>query len=324
MTPMANPKVSIVVPIYNVAQYIKKCAHSLFAQSFEDIEYIFVDDCSPDNSIELLNQVLLSYPHRKYSVHIFTHEHNQGLVATRQTGVSHAKGKYIICLDSDDWINTDMIQLLYGEAEKGDYDIVYCNYAEYRNGKYKDVKNIVCQSSNLYIENILHGNLGAYLWNKLVKREIYHKAFFNKGYDMWEDLQMSVQLFYYAHNIRFLDSKPLYYYNLENAVSISSSKSMKKLNGMIHNISFIESFLKEKNIPNSSTWVYGRKCYCKLHMISIFVSADIWKETFPELNNALSNRKDVKWYPKVCIWLINNRLNLIYNLLQSFKKKLSR
>ena len=62
---MDNPKVSIVVPIYNVAQYIKKCAHSLFAQSLEDIEYIFVDDCSPDNSIELLNQVLLSYPQRK-------------------------------------------------------------------------------------------------------------------------------------------------------------------------------------------------------------------------------------------------------------------
>ena len=139
---MDNPKVSIVVPIYNVAQFIKKCAHSLFTQSFEDIEYIFVDDCTPDNSIELLNQVLLSYPQRKDSVHIFTHEHNKGLVATRQTGISHAKGEYIICLDSDDWINTDMVQLLYSEAENGNYDIVYCNYAEYRNGEYKEIKNI--------------------------------------------------------------------------------------------------------------------------------------------------------------------------------------
>lgn len=321
---MENPKVSIVVPIYNVAQFIKKCAHSLFAQSFEDIEYIFVDDCSPDNSIELLNQVLLSYPQRKDSVHIFVNEQNQGSVATRQTGISHAKGKYIICLDSDDWINTDMIQLLYGEAEKGDYDIVYCNYAEYRNGKYKDVKNIVCQSPNMYIENILLGNLGAYLWNKLVKREIYNKVLFNKGYDMWEDLQMSVQLFYYANNIRFLDSKPLYYYNLGNTASIGSSKSIKKLDGMIHNIVFIESFLKEKNISNSSTWVYGRKCYCKLFMINTFISANLWEETFPELNNSFYNRKDVKWYPKVCIWLINKRLDLIYNLLQSIKKILSR
>lgn len=321
---MDNPKVSIVVPIYNVTQYIKKCAHSLFAQSFEDIEYIFVDDCTPDNSIELLNEVLLSYPQRKNSVHIFTHEKNQGLVATRQTGTSHAKGKYIICLDSDDWINTDMVQLLYDEAEKGDYDIVYCNYAEYRNGEYKEIKNIVCQSSNQYIENILRGTLGAYLWNKLVKREIYNKVFFNKGYDMWEDLQMSVQLFYYAHNISFLDSKPLYYYNLENTVSISSSKSMKKLNGMIHNIDFIESFLAEKNIPNSSTWVYGRKCYCKLHMISNFVSADFWKNTFPELNNALYNQKDVSLYSKVCVWLINKRLDVIYNSLQIIKKLLSR
>lgn len=316
---MDNPKVSIVVPIYNVAQYIKKCAHSLFAQSFEDIEYIFVDDCTPDNSIELLNQVLLSYPQRKDSVHIFVHEQNQGLVSTRQTGVSHAKGEYIICLDSDDWINTDMVQLLYSEAENGNYDIVYCNYAEYRNGKYKEIKNIVCQSSNLYIENILLGNFGAYLWNKLVKREIYNKVFFNKGYDMWEDLQMSVQLFYYAHNICFLDSKPLYYYNLENTVSISSSKSMKKLNGMIHNISFIESFLKEKNIPNSSTWVYGRKCYCKLHMINCFTNAASWREVFPDLNNAVFGRKDIKWHFKVYIWLINKKLDFIYNLLQKFR-----
>jgi glycoside transferase family 2 protein len=317
---MTTPKVSVVVPIYNVAQYIKRCTHSLFAQTFNEIEYIFVDDCTSDDSIELLNQVLLSYPQRKDFVNIFAHERNCGLVAARKTGIAHAKGKYVICFDSDDWMDINMVQLLYDEAERGNYDIVYCNYWEYRNGVYTAVKNVAYQSSILYIENILRGTLGAYLWNKLVKREIYKKVSFNEGYDMWEDLQTSIQLFYYAHSISLLDSEPLYYYNLGNITSISSSRSMKKMNGMIHNILFIESFLAEKNIPNSNTWIYGRKCYCKLHMISGFVSADIWKNTFPELNNALFSRKDVKWYSKMCIWLINKRLYLIYNLVQTLKK----
>lgn len=113
------PEISVVVPIYNVAQYIERCAHSLFAQTYKDIEYIFVDDCSPDNSIELLKKVLLFYPQRKKYVHIYAHEKNQGLVAARQTGISHVKGKYIICFDSDDWVNTDIVQLLYDEAKRG-------------------------------------------------------------------------------------------------------------------------------------------------------------------------------------------------------------
>lgn len=315
------PEISVVVPIYNVAQYIERCAHSLFAQTYKDIEYIFVDDCSPDNSIELLKKVLLFYPQRKKYVHIYAHEKNQGSVAARQTGISHVKGKYIICFDSDDWVNTDIVQLLYDEAKRGDYDIVYCNYAEYRNGVYTEVRNKVFHSSNQYIENILRGTLGAYLWNKLVKRKVYNKVFFNKGYDMWEDLQTSIQLFYYAHSISFLDSEPLYYYNLENFASISSSRSKKKLSGMIHNIDFIESFLVEKNIPNSTAWVYGRKCYCKLQMISSSVDATTWRNVFPELNNVFYGRKDVKWHSKVLICLINKRMDYLYIFLQALRKK---
>ncbi len=84
---MDNPKVSIIVPIYRVEEYIERCAESLFAQTFDDIEYIFVDDCSPDKSVEILQRTLEKYPHRKRLTRIERLSSNSGLPP-----VSHDKG----------------------------------------------------------------------------------------------------------------------------------------------------------------------------------------------------------------------------------------
>ena len=78
---MDNPKVSIIVPIYRVEEYIERCAESLFAQTFDDIEYIFVDDCSPDKSVEILQRTLEKYPHRKRLTRIERLSSNSGLPA---------------------------------------------------------------------------------------------------------------------------------------------------------------------------------------------------------------------------------------------------
>ena len=83
---MDNPKVSIIVPIYRVEEYIERCAESLFAQTFDDIEYIFVDDCSPDKSVEILQRTLEKYPHRKRLTRIERLSSNSGLPAVRAPG----------------------------------------------------------------------------------------------------------------------------------------------------------------------------------------------------------------------------------------------
>lgn len=83
---MDNPKVSIIVPIYRVEEYIERCAESLFAQTFDDIEYIFVDDCSPDKSVEILQRTLEKYPHRKRLTRIERLSSNSGLPAVRDKG----------------------------------------------------------------------------------------------------------------------------------------------------------------------------------------------------------------------------------------------
>ncbi|MBO5667722.1 MAG: glycosyltransferase family 2 protein, partial [Lentisphaeria bacterium] len=88
-------KVSVCIPVYGVEKYIERCARSLFEQTMRDgIEFIFVNDCTPDKSIEILEQILSEYPHRQEQTKIIHHKQNGGLVAARNTGLAHASGEY--------------------------------------------------------------------------------------------------------------------------------------------------------------------------------------------------------------------------------------
>ena len=96
------PKVSVIVPIYNVSLYVEKCARSLMEQTLEDIEYIFVDDCTPDNSLQILEETIKDYPHRQRQIKIVRHEVNRGLTSARNSGLSCVTGDYVAHCDSVD------------------------------------------------------------------------------------------------------------------------------------------------------------------------------------------------------------------------------
>ncbi len=104
------PKVSVIIPVYGVEKYIERCARSLFEQTLDDIEYLFIDDCTPDKSIEMLKQVLEDYPHRKPQVVIHRMEQNSGQAAVRKWGMQNAIGDYVIHCDSDDWVELTMYE----------------------------------------------------------------------------------------------------------------------------------------------------------------------------------------------------------------------
>lgn len=104
--------VSICVPVYGVERYIERCARSVFEQTYDNIEYIFVDDCSPDHSIDILKNVIEEYPARKPNVRIVRHEHNRGLAAARNTAIDNAGGDFVLHIDSDDYIPSDYVSLL--------------------------------------------------------------------------------------------------------------------------------------------------------------------------------------------------------------------
>ena len=121
---MKSPKISVIVPVYGVEKYIERCARSLFEQTLEDIEYIFVDDCTPDNSISILCKVLSDYPNRKKQVKILHHEKNKGLAQARQTGLKIASGEYIAHCDSDDWVDKDLYEIAHNKAKSESLDVV--------------------------------------------------------------------------------------------------------------------------------------------------------------------------------------------------------
>ncbi|MBR1792919.1 MAG: glycosyltransferase family 2 protein, partial [Bacteroidales bacterium] len=104
------PLVSVIVPVYNVEKYIGRCAESLMKQTLQNMEFIFVDDCSPDESIEVLNQVIQRYPNRAHQVKIVRHDRNQGFPFARSSGIKPAEGEYVAHCDSDDWVDTGIYQ----------------------------------------------------------------------------------------------------------------------------------------------------------------------------------------------------------------------
>jgi len=117
------PKVSILVPIYNVAPFILKCCKSLFNQTYQNCEFVFVNDCTPDNSIELLNSLVDEYQVRE-KTKIINHLHNKGLAEARNTGVTACSGEYIMHVDSDDYLENDAVEKSVNEILKNEADAV--------------------------------------------------------------------------------------------------------------------------------------------------------------------------------------------------------
>ena len=122
-----QPKVSIIITVYNREKYIEECARSLFEQSLDDIEYIFINDASTDNSIEILKTTANNYPQRIPYIKIINLDQNGGVANARNIGIDNVTGDYTIHTDSDDWVDRDMYKQLYKKALETNADIVGCN-----------------------------------------------------------------------------------------------------------------------------------------------------------------------------------------------------
>lgn len=125
---MKEPLLSILIPVYGVERWIERCAVSLFEQDYENIEYIFVNDCTKDNSIGILNDVIARYPNRAAQVRILHHEKNRGLAAARNTAFDAASGEYIRIVDSDDFIPSNSCSLLVNAILATNSDVVIGGY----------------------------------------------------------------------------------------------------------------------------------------------------------------------------------------------------
>lgn len=322
---MESYLVSIIIPIYNVSDYIVKCASSLFMQTYRDIEFIFVNDCTPDNSIEKLIHVINEFPDRKEQVRIINHEHNKGLASARNTGLSFANGSYIFHCDSDDWIEPSAISEMVSKIVSDKAEIVYSNFFfSYSN---KDVLSVQQKTSNAeeFIKLMFKEEVHGAIWNKMYKKSLFidNDINFPNGNDMWEDLYTNFYLFYFSKRICYLNSS-FYHYNQENISSLGREVNSKKLTSIFSNISQIESFLKNQKDYRFTTELIYLKLAAKQ---TLLFTCDInnfkkWLTTYPETNSYILSFKSLPIHLRLLGFLSTKKLWIFIRLWILMKKNL--
>lgn len=238
-----NPAISIIIPVYNVEPYIRKCLDSVKAQTFTDFEAIIVDDSSPDDSIKIAMEFVVSDPRFK----IVTRE-NGGLSAARNTGIEHANGKYIAFLDSDDFIAPTYLEKLYNACEENNADMSYCGftYHFYKNGFRKKqlfiVKDCVMEHNEAVSRIISDHGLHSYAWNKLYKRTIFTEHNISYPTMYFEDVATSPKAVFYANKLAVV-GECLYYY-VKRRGSILSTMNVRKINDLLYSVMIVSNFLR--------------------------------------------------------------------------------
>lgn len=222
---MLQPKVSVIVPIFKVSQYIEKCAISLFEQTLDDIEYLFIDDCSPDNSVDVLQAILNKYPQRRGYTRIIRMNVNSGTSVVRALGIKEAKGEYIIHCDSDDWIDVDYFEKLYKEAIKENADIVVGDFIRESINSTYIIETEVCNPPRKMLSEMHNKSFYCMLWNKLMKRSLLvdNAIVLKPGINMWEDVLVCLQAFYYAKKIGKMEGS--YYHYWVNPTSYTANSA---------------------------------------------------------------------------------------------------
>ena len=213
------PKVSLIIPVYNVSEYIERCMHSVMAQTYTDIECIIIDDCGTDDSITKCEQMIREYegPIKFLILH---HEHNRGLSAARNTGIHHATGKWLYFLDSDDEITPHCIGTLLKVGEKdGTIEMVHgnlriCPTPEEDNPDLtlQELPSSIKDSEMIKYWFFHKRKMRVAAWNKLLKRSFImeHQLFFKENI-IFED-QLWAFYLYKSLNQMCVVTEPTYIY----------------------------------------------------------------------------------------------------------------
>lgn len=252
------PQVSIIVPVFGVAQYIIKCLRSIDNQTYCNIECIIVNDCTKDNSIELIDFFLKNESQRVSIYKIYNHNRNMGLSAARNTGIKHATGNFIYFLDSDDYITPNCIEDLVNVAVKFDVDIVWGGIERvYSNGvrKYTPIENENCKynRNEILIKYIKH-ELYTEAVNKLIRLTHLkeNKIYFIEGM-LHEDVIWTFQLLAHDFSGAILD-KPTYAY-IQREGSIMSCLTQKNYDAQIKNLKLINETITSYNLKRDITYL---------------------------------------------------------------------
>lgn len=289
------PKISIIVPVYNVEKYLAKCIDSILEQTYSDFECVLIDDGSPDCSGALCDE----YARKDNRIHVI-HQKNAGVSAARNRGLDAAKGEWICFVDSDDWCAKDMLSILYSAAHENDADVV-CGAALSTDGKKK--KHLLLPVSGIL--NLPH-DFPRYLhapWGKLFSRNciLQSCARFPEEIAYAEDFFFTFTVFFSAKKVYGITD--LCYYYFDNPQSVTSNLSEKNIDDKCRVLSMIEQTLAASN-ANSEWFDYlqDEKLATKRKCIYSFLHPNYkkWNECYPELTQFLI---ETSHFPKKLLYI---------------------
>ena len=221
------PKVSLIIPVYNVEDYIEKCLNSVVNQTLKDMEVIIVNDGSKDSSKQKIEKYLKKYPGIKY-----LEKENGGLSDARNYGMQYATGEYIAFLDSDDYVEETMYEEMYNVAQKEAADMVECNFIwEYPDKKREDI-GAVYNSKREMVEKAR-----VVAWNKLIKRELLEKTGVKFPIGLrYEDVEFFYKLVPYLEKVSFVKKCFVHYIQRGNSIANTQNIRTKEIFTVLQNV----------------------------------------------------------------------------------------
>lgn len=291
-----TPKISYVVAVYKVADYIENCIRSLCMQTLKDLEIVIVDDCTPDDSIDKAKSVLEEFPERQSQVKFVCHKKNLGLGITRRDGFNASTGEYVNFIDGDDYVDSRMAELMYEKAQQTGADQVVCNYYE----DFGDVKVEKCEvhgdmgeNGKGYDREVLDCKASPYIWLKAFRRELFTNHIIlwpTKG--MGDDTVIGSQISYYSKLTAHVPI-PLYHYcqsadSYCRPISGTPEWAMSKSKEFQENMCTYFYFLEMAGIADQyKHGIMQKKVFAKnffLYHLDEKVCRKMWWRIYPEIN----------------------------------------
>ena len=291
---MKNQLISIIVPVYKVEEYLDKCIKSILNQTYTNLEIILVDDGSPDNCGKICDE----YAKNDKRI-IVIHKENGGLSDARNKGIEIAKGEYIAFIDSDDYIEKDMFEILYNLSVESHSDISMVSYKEIQNeviiNENKEfTENIFEYSNTEAIKELLKDDkIKNYAWNKLYKKELFKEIRYPVKM-AYEDVGTTYKLFEKANKIIWKDT-PKYNY-IRRDDSIVSKNTYKNLKDFI-DLSYERYLHFEKNREirreNNFSFIKSMIMFYLNYMLDDIDELDeIFGNLYPELEKIMNEYHD--------------------------------
>lgn len=291
---MLQPKVSVIVPMFKAAQYIERCAVSLFEQTLNDIEYLFVDDCSPDATVEVLQAVLDRYPQKRENTRIIRMSINGGTSVVRALGMKEANGEFVIHCDSDDWVDADYFEKMYNEAVKENVDIVVGDFIRESINSTCTIETEVCNPPRNMLKEIHNKSFYCMLWNKLMRRSLLvdNTITLKPGINMWEDVLLCLQAFYFAEKIGKIEGSYYHYWINPTSYTVNSANdcSYRQRKWCVMEL---EKFFADKEGDWSLLLNYWKMLAKSFMLTRAGFNPDRWKHEYPEANKRIMQMKSI-------------------------------